>query len=188
MSLQKTNTRTTVLIVMVLAAIAMRIVNTQVPALSNFTPVGAVALFGGAYFADKWKAYLVPLLALVISDMVINYIYAGKFTFYTSSLFMYGCFMLMTFVGTFIKKVTVLNVAAASVVAVLIHWFIMDLPFVYGMPNTWANYGTLLVKAVYPFETNMLIGDAVYGAILFGGFELAKSKFTALQGKRQLAL
>ncbi|MFD0764940.1 DUF6580 family putative transport protein [Mucilaginibacter lutimaris] len=188
MSIQNTNTRTTVLILMVVAAIAMRIVNTQVPALSNFTPVGAVAIFGGAYFTDKWKAYLVPLLLLLISDVAVNYMYAGKFTFYSSSLYMYGCFMLMTFVGTFIKKVTVLNVAAASIVAVLIHWLVMDLPFVYGIANTWANYGTLLVKAIYPFETNMLIADAIYGAILFGGFELAKSKYTALQGKKQLAL
>lgn len=188
MSLQKTNTRTTVLILMVIAAIAMRLVNTQVPALSNFTPVGAVALFGGAYFTDKWKAYLVPLLALLISDIAINYIYAGRFTFYNSSLFMYGCFMLMTFVGTFIKKVNIANVALASLVAVLIHWLIMDLPFVYGIPGTWANYSMLLIKAIYPFETNMLIADAIYGAVLFGGFELAKSKYAVLQSRRQLAL
>ena len=181
---QKTNIRTNVLIFMVVAAIAMRLVNTQVPALSNFTPVGAVALFAGAYFTDKWKAYLVPLAALIISDVLINYIYTSSFAFYSNSLWLYGCFMLMVFAGTFIKKVNVANVAVASIVAVLVHWLIMDLPFVYGMPNTWANYGTLLVKAIYPFETNMLIADA----ILFGGFELAKSKYTVLQGKRQLAL
>ncbi|RFZ94318.1 hypothetical protein D0C36_01820 [Mucilaginibacter conchicola] len=173
---------------MVLAAIAMRLVNTQFPALSNFTPVGAVALFGGAYFTDKWKAYIVPLAALVISDVIINYMYAGKFTFYSSSLYMYGCFMLMVLVGTFIKKVNIANVALASIVSVLIHWLVMDLPFVYGMPNTWANYGTLLVKAIYPFETNMLIADAMYSAILFGGFELAKSKYNVLRAERQLAL
>lgn len=188
MSSQNINARTLTLVFIVLAAIAMRLVNTQVPALSNFTPVGAVALFGGAYFTDKWKAYLVPLAALFISDMFINYIYAGTLTFYSSSLVMYACFMLMVFVGTFIKKVNVLNVAAASLVSVLIHWLIMDLPFLYGQPNTWANYTTLLVKAIYPFETNMLVSDAIYGAILFGGFELAKSKYTVLQGKKQLAL
>lgn len=185
---QNNNTRNVVLVTMVLAAIAMRLVNTQFPALSNFTPVGAVALFGGAYFTDKWKAYVVPLAALFISDVIINYIYAGKFTFYSSSLFMYACFMLMVGVGTFIKKVTALNVIAASLLSVLIHWLVMDLPFVYGMPNTWANYGTLLLKAIYPFETNMLIGDAIYGAILFGGFELAKSRYNVLRPERQLAL
>jgi hypothetical protein len=188
MASQKIYSRTTVLVLMVIAAIAMRLVNTQVPGLSNFTPVGAVALFGGAYFNDKWKAYLVPLSALVISDVFINYIYTSSFAFYSSSLWMYGCFMLMVFVGTFIKKVNVTNIALASVVAVSIHWLVMDLPFMYGLPNTWANYTTLLIKAIYPFETNMLIADAIYGTILFGGFELAKSKYAVLQGKRELAL
>lgn len=188
MSSQNINTRNTVLVLMVITAIAMRLVNTQVPALSNFTPVGAVALFGGAYFTDKWKAYLLPLVALIISDVFINYIYTSSFTFYSNSLWLYGCFMLMVFVGTFIKKVNIGNVALASVIAVVIHWLVMDLPVLYGLPNTWANYSTLLIKAIYPFETNMLIADAMYGAVLFGGFELAKRKYTALQGKRQLAL
>jgi hypothetical protein len=173
---------------MVLGAIAMRIVNTQVPALSNFTPVGAVALFGGVYFNRKWEAYAVPLAALFISDLVINYIYTSTLTFFASSLWMYGCFILMAFVGTLIKKVNVANLVTASVVSVLIHWLVMDLPVVYGIASTWENYATLLMKAIYPFETNMLISDAIYGTILFGGFELAKSKYVVLQSKKQLAL
>jgi len=60
MSLKKINIRTVVLILMILAAAAMRLVSFKYPlVLSNFTPVGAIALFGGAYFTDKWKAYLV---------------------------------------------------------------------------------------------------------------------------------
>ncbi|TWR31265.1 hypothetical protein FPZ43_01960 [Mucilaginibacter pallidiroseus] len=188
MSLQKTNVRNYVLVGAVIAAIAMRLVNTQVPALSNFTPVGAVALFGGAYFTDKWKAYLVPLITLVISDLLINYIYTSTFfAFYASSLWMYGCFMLMVYIGSLIRKVNIGSVAMASLAAVLIHWLVMDLPVVYGIPFTWAGYGALLVKAI-PFELNMLIADAAYGAILFGGFELAKSKYTLLQPKKQLSL
>ncbi|RWY54297.1 DUF6580 family putative transport protein [Mucilaginibacter gilvus] len=188
MSLQKINTRFVILVLMVLGAITMRIINTQVPALSNFTPVGAVALFGGVYFTRKWEAFVVPLLALFISDLVINYIYTSTVVFFASSLWMYGCFMLMVFVGTLIKKVNIANLAAASVVSVLIHWLVMDLPVVYGIASTWENYLMLLVKAIYPFETNMLIADAIYGAILFGGFELAKNKYTVLQSKKQLAL
>lgn len=188
MQQQKINSRFIILVLMVLGAIAMRIVNTQVPALSNFTPVGAVALFGGVYFARKWEAFLVPLTALLISDLVINYIYTSSITFFASSLWMYGCFLLMAFVGTLIRKVNVASLATASVVIVAIHWLVMDLPIVYGVPSTWANYSMLLMKAIYPFETNMLISDAIYGAILFGGFELAKRKYVVLQSKKQLAL
>ncbi|MBB5394328.1 DUF6580 family putative transport protein [Mucilaginibacter sp. AK015] len=191
MSLHKINTRNSVLILIILAATAMRLVNTQVPLLSNFTPVGAIALFAGAYFNDKWKAYLIPMLSLFVSDIFVNYIYTYKLIVFTgSSLWVYGCFMLMVLVGTFIKKVNIVSVAAASVVSVMIHWLIMDLPFLYGTfyPHTLAGYGQSLTAAIYPFETNMLIADALYGAILFGGFELAKRKYTSLQTQRQLAL
>jgi hypothetical protein len=190
MSSQKINTRNTVLILMIVAATAMRFVSYKFPVLSNFTPVGAIALFGGAYFADKWKAYLVPLAALFISDIFINYLYTSKWVlFYSGSEWMYLCFALMVLIGTFIKKVNVTSVAMASLAGVAVHWLIMDLPWLYGTmyPHTLAGYGQSLVNAL-PFERNMVLGDIVFGALLFGGFELAKSKYTALQGKRQLAL
>lgn len=189
-SQQKINTRNAVLILMIVFAVAMRLVSYKFQFLSNFTPVGAVALFGGAYFNDKWKAYLVPLLTLFLSDIAINYLYTGKFVlWYSSSIYMYLCFALMVLIGTMIKKVNALNVFLASVASVLVHWLIMDLPWLYGTlyPHTLGGYMQSLVAAI-PFEKNMILGDAVYGAILFGGFELAKSKYTFLRGKAELAL
>lgn len=189
-SQQKINTRNAVLILMIVFAVAMRLVSYKFQFLSNFTPVGAVALFGGAYFNDKWKAYLVPLLALFLSDIAINYLYTGKLVlWYGSSIYMYLCFALMVFIGTMIKRVNALNVFLASVASVLVHWLIMDLPWLYGTlyPHTVGGYMQSLVAAI-PFEKNMILGDAVYGAILFGGFELAKSKYTFLRGKAELAL
>jgi hypothetical protein len=174
MSLQKINTRTIVLILMILAATAMRFVSYKFPLMSNFTPVGAIALFGGAYFNDKWKAYLVP------SKWVLMY---------SGSIYMYICFAIMVLIGTFIKKINIVNVTLASFAGVLVHWLIMDMPWLYGTlyPHTLAGYGASLVAAI-PFEKNMILGDILFGAILFGGFELAKSKYTVLQTKRQLAL
>jgi hypothetical protein len=190
MSLQKINTRTIVLILMILAATAMRFVSYKFPLMSNFTPVGAIALFGGAYFSDKWKAYMVPLLALFVSDIFINYMYTSKWVLmYSGSVYMYICFAIMVLIGTFIKKVNIVNVTLASFAGILVHWLIMDLPWLYGTlyPHTLAGYGASLVAAI-PFEKNMILGDVLFGAILFGGFELAKSKYTVLQTKRQLAL
>ncbi len=64
-----------------------------------------------------------------------------------------------------------------------------DLPWLYGTyyPHTLAGYGQSLVAAI-PFEKNMLFGDIVFCAILFGGFELAKSKYTVLRTNREIAL
>ena len=44
--------------------------------LSNFAPMAAIALCGAAYFPAKFK-FAVPLGALFVSDLVLNYIYGA---------------------------------------------------------------------------------------------------------------
>jgi|SRR5665213_1755077 len=189
MSLQKINTRTIVLILMIVAAAAMRFVSYKFPyVLSNFTPVGAIALFGGAYFTDKWKAYIIPLLTLFVSDVLLNRLYSGKWEIIdTSSIMVYICFALIVFVGSLVKKASVTNVFLASLVAVVLHWLLTDLPIGNLYPHTFAGYMQSLAAAI-PFEKNMLLGDVVFCAILFGGFELAKSRFTSLRTNNELAV
>jgi hypothetical protein len=191
MSLQKINTRTIVLILMIVAAAAMRFVSYKFPyVLSNFTPVGAIALFGGAYFTDKWKAYLVVLVTLFASDLLINYLYTSKWVlWYSGSFWVYLTFVIMVFIGSFIKKADMVNVALSSLASVGVHWLIIDLPWMYGTlyPHTLAGYGQSLIAAI-PFEKNMILGDLVFCTILFGGFELAKRKYTFLRAKKELAV
>ena len=100
MSLQKINTRTIVLVLMIVAAAAMRLVSYKFQVLSNFTPVGAIALFGGAYFTDKWKAYLVVLVTLFTSDLMINYLRTSQWELLDSdSIGVYIAFPIMVFIG-----------------------------------------------------------------------------------------
>src|ERR1700712_161913 len=130
MSLQKINTRTVVLVLMIVAAAAMRLVTYKFPyILSNFTPVGAIALFGGAYFTDKWKAYAVVLASLITSDLIINYLYFSKIELFPSSIWLYACFAIMIFIGTLIKKVNIASITLASFAGILVHWLIMDMPW-----------------------------------------------------------
>ena len=98
MTLQKINTRNTVIILMIVAAGAFRLVTYKLSLnypyiFSNFNTVGAMALFGGAYFTDKWKAYLVPFIALFLSDMALHYFYGVNW--YSSSIWVYLCFAIM---------------------------------------------------------------------------------------------
>ena len=189
MTLQKTNIRSVVLILLIVAATTMRLVSYEYQnVLSNFTPVGAIALFGGAYFTDKSKAYLVVLTSMFASDIIINQLYNQPF-WNAYSLGMYVCFALMVFIGTFIKKASFVNVFLGSLAGVFVHWLIMDLPFFYGemYPHTLAGYALSLRKAI-PFEKNMILGDALFCTLLFGGFELAKSKYQVLRTNRELAL
>lgn len=191
MSLNKINTRTVVLIALMLIVSLGRLVSYNFPyTLSNFTPLGAIALFGGAYFTDKWKAYLTVFCTLFLSDILINYLYTSKLMlWYSGAIWVYLPFLLMVFIGTFVKKVSFGNVALASLVAVLFHWLFTDLPFFYGAqyPHTLGGYALSLAAAI-PFERNMLLGDVIFGVILFGGFELAKSKYTILRSKNELAV
>ncbi|MBS1532872.1 MAG: hypothetical protein JSU01_21390 [Bacteroidetes bacterium] len=190
MTLQKINTRNAVIIVTIIAAGVFRLVSAKFfpYVLSNFNPVGAMALFGGAYFAEKWKAYLVPLFTLFVSDIFLNHFYSGKWELFdNSSILVYAFFLIMVFVGTLIKKANVLNVFAVSLLGVVLHWLITDLPFGNLYPHTFAGYLQSLAAAI-PFEKNMLFGDIVFCAILFGGFELAKNKYTVLRSRSELAL
>jgi hypothetical protein len=192
MSLQKINLRNSILILMIIIAGAARLINiNHLTGLSNFTPVGAMALFGGAYFSDKWKAYLVPFLALFISDFALDYIYFGKFMlFYSGALPVYISFAVMVLIGTHIKNVNVTNVVLGSMGAVLVHWLITDIdPWLQGTmyAKSFYGYGESLIAAI-PFEKSMLLGNLIYGAILFGGFELAKSKFTVLRAVKEVAV
>lgn len=192
MSLEKIKIRNSVLIVMIILAAAARFIHLDNQNVwANFTPVGAVSLFGGAYFTDKKKAYLVPLLTLFISDLLINYLYFHKFVwFYGSETWIYISFALMVFIGTLLPKINVANVVLASFAAVLVHWLLTDInPWLYGNLYAKSSIGYFQsLFAAIPFEKNLLLGNFVYCFILFGGFELAKAKFPILKLHNQLVV
>jgi len=63
----------------IVAAVAYRIVTglaiiSGSTALSNFAPLAAIALCAAAYFPTKFK-FTVPMIALLISDVVLNVSY-----------------------------------------------------------------------------------------------------------------
>lgn len=187
MSLKNVNIRNSVLFLVIVAAASTRFLNLgSLGSWSNFTPIGAMALFGGAYFSNKVKAYGIPLLTLLASDMLLNFMYYQKVVvFYEGAFWVYLSFALMVFAGTFLKKINVSNVLLASVAAVFIHWLVADLGTVLAgtmYPKTFNGYMAALIAAI-PFERNLLVSNILYGALMFGGFELAKSKFKMLSYK-----
>lgn len=193
--MKKINIRFSVLLLMVLLAGFSRVV----VHVGNFTPVGAMALFGGAYFSERWKAFLLPLISLFLSDMVIQgIILGGKYGFplYDSWYWVYGAFTLIVFIGKWIiKKVTIQNVILASLAGSFAHWIITDLG-VWLVGCTDITTGSLytndlqgLVKCYYmalPYLTDFLLGILFYSAILFGAFEWVQKKYPVL-ARTQLA-
>ena len=177
-------TRTGVIVAMILFASAWRLIfaSNHTP-LHDFTPIGAMALFGGCYFSDKWKAYLVPLLTLWLTDLVLNYIYMHQFVlFYDGFAWTYGAFALMVLVGTFIKKVNIRNVVLAGIVTALLHYVITDFgTWLDGRmyPLTWQGFTACYIAAL-PYLQRMLAANLMFGGLMFGAFEWAQKKYTVL--------
>lgn len=152
--------------------------------MSNFTPIGAMALFGGAYFAGP-AAFLFPLLTLWVSDLVLGKLvfYHEWKLFYEGFYWTYGAFALMTLVGKFLKpNQSILGFVSSSLIIVFIHWIVSDLGvWLEGTmyPKTLAGWIACLIAAI-PFERNFLAGTLIYGTVMFGGFEYLKSKIPSL--------
>ena len=67
------NPRFLTLLCFILAIALLRIANSaQLTPFAQYTPIGAMCLFGGAYFPNRWKAFAFPILTLLVSDLVIN--------------------------------------------------------------------------------------------------------------------
>ncbi len=152
--------------------------------LSNFSAIGAMALFGGAYFT-RVKSFAFPLLALWIGDILLNkFVFYGEWRlFYDGFYWTYGAFALMVVVGKYLlKKVTVANYFGATLTIVFIHWIVTDFGvWISGVtyPLTWSGWVACLVAAI-PYELNLLLGTLFYGAVMFGSVEWFKVRYPEL--------
>jgi hypothetical protein len=92
------------LAVLVLAA-GWRIFTLYVPALSNFSPVMALAFCAGAYFRRGWT-WVAPFAALVVSDLYIDHYYAVTYHYEwtaAGAVVRMGCFAAAVAAGVFVS-------------------------------------------------------------------------------------
>jgi hypothetical protein len=196
MSIQKINPRFAVLALFMAVAAAMRIPDSaSLTPWSHFTPIGAMGLFGGAYFTKQWKAILFSLLTLFVSDLIIqSFVFDGKYgIMYNGWYWIYAIFIFISFIGKWmIKNVTVKNVVFAGITAALTHWMLADFTVWAGggtdlrtmqpLSRDWSGLIQCYVQG-FPFMKNFLMGTLVYSGIMFGVFEWMKSRYTSLQLK-----
>src|SRR3954452_14921101 len=94
--------RLATLLCAIVAAAALRLV----PHPPNFTPIGAMALFSGAYLGRRGLAFVAPLAALALSDAVLG--------FYSGMAFQYVAVALVVLLGWFaLSQKTPLRIGAA---------------------------------------------------------------------------
>ncbi len=70
-----------VAVFMIIVAAGYRVLAVREPALSNFCPVMALAFCGGVYFRDR-RLWLVPFIALMASDIYLEYYYITQFAYH----------------------------------------------------------------------------------------------------------
>lgn len=160
-----------VLAALVLAAAAARLL----PHPPNFTPIAALALFGGASFDSKRAAFLVPLAALFLSDLVTG--------LYAILPVVYGSFILITCLGFWVRRQPGPGrLALATVGGALLFFVVTNLGvwlFEKYYPKTLAGFVECYVAAV-PFFRNTLLSDLLYSALLFGGLAFAEMRWPAI--------
>jgi len=149
----------------------------------NFTAVGAMAVFGGSVIKDKKLAFLLPLVALLLSDVCLQLFTSTKGFYGTTQFFVYSAFMLITLLSTFIRKASVPNIAFAAVWSGLIFFIISNIG-VWISSTTYAHNlnGLLACFAVaIPFYKseffgnfllNGIMGNVFFSVLLFGAYYL----------------
>ena len=171
MNKNSVNPKLLTLAIMILAASFTRLI----PHPPNFTAVAAIALFGGTYFDKKWNAFLIPLIAMFLTDIILG--------FHRNMMSVYLAFILITFIGLGVrnsKKIT--GIFLASISASVSFFIITNFStWILGTmyPKTGAGLAECFIAAI-PFFHYTLLGDLFYVGVLFGAFELAKFKFPRL--------
>ena len=157
----------------------------------GFAPQIAMAIFGGAIIKDKKFAFLLPLLAMFVSDCLYQLLYINgvgtMYGFYEGQVLNYILFGGLTVFGFFVKNLNVKKIAFASIAAPTAYFLASNF-FVWvsssplaglGRPKTFAGlmmcYGDGL-----PFYPWSVASTFVFSAILFGSYYLMTKKSTTL--------
>ena len=153
-----------------------------VPHPSNFTPVGSVALFGGAKLRG-WQAYLVPVLAMLITDPIRSWMEGGYPAYTWFTLVIYASFLISVALGRLLlrRSASVPRIASVTVIGSL-QFFLITNFFVWVTsttlyPHTWAGLVACYVAAL-PFFGNTVLGDLFYTGVLFSAYYLLQRRLS----------
>jgi hypothetical protein len=156
----------------IVAAAALRLL----PHSPNFSPIYAMALFGGAYFGRSALALAAPLGALLLSDLVLG--------FYPHMEITYLAFAMIVPIGWLVStRKTPLRIGLAALASAILFYAITNFGvwiFSGIYPMTVAGLAACYVAAI-PFFQNTLVSDLFFAALLFGGFALLERFVPALR-------
>ena len=156
---------------------------------SGFSPVIAIALFSGMIIKERNISFLMPLLALFISDMVIEVLYRqGAFAyagFYTGQWRNYLILLVATLIGWALKGKSYTSLIAGAVAAPTVFFLLSN--FNVWVAGTEGGYYTrdfsgLMTSytAGLPFYKNALIATIVFLPVILFSYNYITKEKTAL--------
>lgn len=158
----------------VISAIVIAAFSRFIPHPSNFTAVGAMALFAGATLNNRWLSLIVPVASLFVTDIF--------FGFHNTMWATYGSMMLITILGWAIaERQNFGTIASAGIVSVFLFYVITNgamwvVSFYEPAPlysTDAAGLSNALLEGL-PFLGNTIISQFFYMAVLFGAFHAAR--------------
>ena len=142
----------------------------------NFTPVGAMALFSGAMFRNRWIAFLLPLASLFAGDVFVG--------FHKLVIAVYGSFAVSVAIGRWLAEDRSVTRIGGAVLVGALQFFVVSNFAMWAVggfyPKTAAGLASCFVAGIAYFW-NTLAGDALYASVLFCGFALAEKMVPAIR-------
>ena len=167
------NIRSLSIILIVLVAALSRLI----PHPPNFTPIIAMGLFSGFYFKNNKKmALLLPLAAMIISDIILG--------FHLISLFVYLGLIFIILIGLIIPNkqyhTSFHNILFGSLASSFIFFVISNLGvFLIGYPNSLEGLVACYTAAI-PFFQTSISADLLFTTVIFLSYDIIRSNILQL--------
>lgn len=166
----------------ILGIIVIGLMARFLPLPPNFAAIGAISLFGGAYFSNRMLGLLLPIGVLFLSDLLFGLVDPGM-AFYSSQPLVYISFIAIALLGfTLRKNKNPLKIAGASLGSSAIFFLVSN----FGVWLTSAMYaktiGGLLAcyGAALPFLKYTMSGDMIFNTVFFGAAYLVSQSYPRL--------
>jgi len=156
----------------ILAAALLRLL----PHWPNVTPIAAIALFGGAQLGRRHLAFIIPMSAMFLSDLVLG--------FHSTMWAVYLGFAMTVLLGSLLRgKVRIPNLFGMVITSSVLFYLLTNFAVWIGSPFYPQNLSGLMASyaAGLPFLLNSLAGNIFYSAVIFGVFHLAQQRFPQLR-------
>ena len=134
-----------------------------VPHPPNATPIAAMAIFTGAVCTNRILAYLLPISAMLLSDLFLG--------FHTTVWYVYSSIVIAVMLGSVLKQISIVRISLTAIIASIVFYLLTNF-------GAWLHHDMYsqdvagLMQAYFaglPFFRNSLIANLLFTYLIFYG-------------------